>query len=283
VGIFAEGVAVAQIGEHTFDLARQYVDEVITVTTDEICAAIKDIFDDTRSICEPTGALGVAGQKKYVAREQCSERTLIAIDSGANVNFDRLRHIAERSEVGEKREAIIAARIPERPGSFRKFCAALGKRNITEFNYRYSDDNEAIVFAGIQTSSEGPGRAALLAELEEHLEEVIDLTDNEMAKLHIRYMVGGHAPATVTNEVVFRFEFPERPGALMKFLSKLGGRWNISMFHYRNHGAAYGRVLVGMQVPASEHEQVKAFLSEIGYNYWDETDNTAYRLFLGQV
>ncbi|WP_020682413.1 threonine ammonia-lyase, biosynthetic [Marinobacterium rhizophilum] len=283
VGIFAEGVAVAQIGEHTFDLARQYVDEVIKVTTDEICAAIKDIFDDTRSICEPSGALGVAGLKKYVAREQCSERTLIAIDSGANVNFDRLRHIAERSEVGEKREAIIAARIPERPGSFRKFCAALGKRNITEFNYRYSDDNEAIVFAGIQTSSEGPGRAALLTELQEHLEEVIDLTDNEMAKLHIRYMVGGHAPATVSNEVVFRFEFPERPGALMKFLSKLGGRWNISMFHYRNHGAAYGRVLVGMQVPASEHEQVKAFLGEIGYNYWDETDNTAYRLFLGQA
>nr|WP_067290964.1 threonine ammonia-lyase, biosynthetic [Marinobacterium profundum] len=281
VGIFAEGVAVAQIGQHTFDLARQYVDEVITVTTDEICAAIKDIFDDTRSICEPSGALGVAGLKKYVAREQCSERTLIAIDSGANVNFDRLRHIAERSEVGEKREAIIAARIPERPGSFRKFCAALGKRNITEFNYRYSDDKEAIVFAGIQTSPQGPGRAALLSELREHLDEVIDLTDNEMAKLHIRYMVGGHAPAAVNNEVVFRFEFPERPGALMKFLSKLGGRWNISMFHYRNHGAAYGRVLVGMQVPAEEHEQVKAFLTEIGYNFWDETDNTAYRLFLG--
>jgi threonine dehydratase len=281
VGIFAEGVAVAQIGQHTFDLARQYVDEVITVTTDEICAAIKDIFDDTRSICEPSGALGVAGLKKYVAREQCSERTLIAIDSGANVNFDRLRHIAERSEVGEKREAIIAARIPERPGSFRKFCAALGKRNITEFNYRYSDDQEAIVFAGIQTSPQGTGREALLSELREHLDEVIDLTDNEMAKLHIRYMVGGHAPAAVNNEVVFRFEFPERPGALMKFLSKLGGRWNISMFHYRNHGAAYGRVLVGMQVPAEEHGQVKDFLSEIGYNFWDETDNTAYRLFLG--
>ncbi|GGO87843.1 L-threonine dehydratase [Marinobacterium nitratireducens] len=282
VGIFAEGVAVAQIGEHTFDIARKYVDEVITVTADEICAAIKDIFDDTRSICEPSGALGVAGLKKFVARERCQDKTLIAIDSGANVNFDRLRHIAERSEVGEQREAIIAAKIPERPGSFRKFCSALGKRNITEFNYRYGDDNEAVVFAGVTISPGGHGREALLSELREHLEEVIDLTDNEMAKLHTRYMVGGHAPASVDNEVVFRFEFPERPGALMKFLSKLGGRWNISMFHYRNHGAAWGRVLVGMQVPPEEHEQVKSFLTEIGYSYWEETDNTAYQLFLGR-
>ncbi len=281
VGIFADGVAVAQIGENTFEIARQYVDEVITVNTDEICAAIKDIFDDTRSVCEPAGALGVAGLKKYVAREGCTGETLIAIDSGANVNFDRLRHIAERSELGENREAIIAAKIPERPGSFKKFCSALGKRNITEFNYRYSDDSDAIVFAGVQTKAAGCGREGLLQELRDQDYEVEDLTDNEIAKLHVRYMVGGHAPAQMADEVVYRFEFPERPGALMNFLSKLGGRWNISMFHYRNHGAAYGRVLVGMQVPEAERPDVIAFLEEIGYNYWDETANQAYKLFLG--
>ncbi len=281
VGIFADGVAVAQIGKNTFEICRDFVDEVITVTTDEICAAIKDIYDDTRSICEPAGALGVAGLKKYVAREKCEASTLIAIDSGANVNFDRLRHIAERSELGEKREAIIAAKIPEKPGSFKKFIAALGKRNITEFNYRYSDDKLAVVFAGIQIKPNNDGKEELLEELQEHLEEVVDLTDDETAKLHIRYMVGGHAPESVTNEVVYRFEFPERPGALMKFLSTLGGRWNISMFHYRNHGAAYGRVLVGMQVPKAERAQVKEFLHEIGYNFWEETNNPAYQLFLG--
>lgn len=281
VGLFADGVAVAQIGEHTWDVCKDCVDEVITVSTDEICAAIKDIFDDTRSVTEPAGALGVAGLKKYVAREGCSNKTLIAINSGANVNFDRLRHIAERSELGEQREAIIAAKIPERPGSFRQFCKVLGKRNITEFNYRYSNDDEAIVFAGIQIRPNHDGREELLAELNEHLDEVVDLTEDETAKLHVRYMVGGHAPASVKNEVVFRFEFPERPGALMKFLSTLGGRWNISMFHYRNHGAAYGRVLVGMQVPEEEHEQVASFLEEIGYTYYDETHNSAYKLFLG--
>ena len=281
VGIFADGVAVAQIGEHTFDIAQKYVDEVIKVNTDEICAAIKDIYDDTRSITEPSGALAVAGMKKYVEREQCSDQTLIAIDSGANVNFDRLRHIAERAELGEKREAIIAAKIPEKPGSFKKFCSALGKRNITEFNYRYSDDAQAVVFAGVQIQPNNDGKEELLSELRDHLEEVVDLTDDETSKLHVRYMVGGHAPSTVTNEVVYRFEFPERPGALMKFLSKLGGRWNISMFHYRNHGSAYGRVLVGMQVPEDEREQVTELLSDIGYNYWEETGNPAYQLFLG--
>ena len=280
VGIFADGVAVAQIGKNTFEICREYVDEVITITTDEICAAIKDIYDDTRSICEPAGALGVAGLKKYVAREKCQAKTLIAIDSGANVNFDRLRHIAERSELGEKREAIIAAKIPEKPGSFKKFITALGKRNITEFNYRYSDDKLAVVFAGIQIKPNNDGKEELLEELREHLEEVVDLTDDETAKLHVRYMVGGHAPESVSNEVVYRFEFPERPGALMKFLSTLGGRWNISMFHYRNHGAAYGRVLVGMQVPEAERDQVKEFLHEIGYNFWEETNNPAYKLFL---
>ncbi len=281
VGIFADGVAVATIGENTFELAQRYVDEVITVSTDEICAAIKDIYDDTRSICEPAGALGVAGMKKYVEREQCQDKTLIAIDSGANVNFDRLRHIAERSELGEKREAIIAARIPEQPGSFKKFCSALGKRNITEFNYRYSDDDNAIVFAGIQLKAGGDGREELVSELREKAYEVEDLSDNEIAKIHVRYMVGGHAPAALNDEVIYRFEFPERPGALINFLSKLGGKWNISMFHYRNHGAAYGRVLVGMQVPPAERDQVATFLEEIGYNYWEETDNTAYQLFLG--
>ncbi len=281
VGIFADGVAVATIGENTFEVAKKYVDEVITVSTDEICAAIKDIYDDTRSICEPAGALGVAGLKKYVARESVNAQTLIAIDSGANVNFDRLRHIAERSELGEKREAIIAARIPEKPGSFKKFCSALGKRNITEFNYRYSDDSNAIVFAGIQLKSGGDGRDELVSELREKSYEVEDLSENEIAKIHVRYMVGGHAPQTLDNEVIYRFEFPERPGALMNFLSKLGGKWNISMFHYRNHGAAYGRVLVGMQVPEAERDQVGTFLAEIGYNYWEETDNKAYQLFLG--
>jgi len=281
VGIFADGVAVAIIGENTFEVAKKYVDDVITVSTDEICAAIKDIYDDTRSICEPAGALGVAGMKKYVAREEISDKTLIAIDSGANVNFDRLRHIAERSELGEQREAIIAARIPEKPGSFKKFCSALGNRNITEFNYRYSDDSNAIVFAGIQLKAGGDGREEVINELRDQEYEVEDLSENEIAKIHVRYMVGGHAPAALKNEVIYRFEFPERPGALMNFLKKLGGKWNISMFHYRNHGAAYGRVLVGMQVPADERDQVGTFLEEIGYNYWEETDNKAYQLFLG--
>ncbi|WP_207061565.1 threonine ammonia-lyase, biosynthetic [Motiliproteus sp. SC1-56] len=280
VGIFADGVAVAQIGQNTFEICRQYVDEVITVSTDEICASIKDIFDDTRSITEPAGALALAGLKKYAVREGLSDKTLIAIDSGANVNFDRLRHVSERAELGEQREAIIAAKIPERPGSFKQFCQALGKRNITEFNYRFSDRDEAMVFAGVQIREGGEGRQELMETLRPHLDEVEDLTDNEIAKLHVRYMVGGHAPALLTNEVVYRFEFPERPGALMKFLNKIGGRWNISMFHYRNHGAAYGRVLVGMQVPPEEREQVEQFLREIGYHFSDETDNRAYQLFL---
>lgn len=281
VGIFADGVAVAQIGENTFDICQQYVDEVITVNTDEICAAIKDIFEDTRSITEPAGALAVAGLKKYVAREEATGETLIAIDSGANVNFDRLRHVAERAEIGENREAIIAVKIPERPGSFKQFCTDLGKRNITEFNYRYADDDDAQIFVGVQLRSGEDDRKELIDDLKSEAYKVIDLSDNEMAKLHVRYMVGGRAPAAVTNEILYRFEFPERPGALMNFLSKLGGRWNISMFHYRNHGAAYGRVLVGMQVPEEERPLVTQFLDDIGYNYWEETDNPAYKLFLG--
>ncbi|MBN3564318.1 threonine ammonia-lyase, biosynthetic [Aliamphritea spongicola] len=281
VGIFADGVAVAQVGQYTFEVAQKYVDEVITVSIDEICAAVKDIYDDTRSICEPSGALAVAGMKKFVEREQCTDSTMIAISSGANVNFDRLRHIAERSELGENREAIIAVKIPERPGSFKQFCSDLGKRNITEFNYRYANDEDAQIFVGVQLTPGPDARSELLSDLKGSDYKVIDLSDNEMAKLHVRYMVGGRAPASVDNEILYRFEFPERPGALMNFLSKLGGRWNISMFHYRNHGAAYGRVLVGLQVPADEHDKVSEFLDDIGYNYWEETDNPAYKLFLG--
>ena len=280
VGLFADGVAVAQIGQHTFDICKLHVDEVITVSTDEICAAIKDIYDDTRSITEPAGALGVAGIKKYVEMSGVSGHTLVAIDSGANVNFDRLRHVAERAELGEKREAIIAVTIPERPGSFKAFCEAIGKRQITEFNYRKHTSDEAHIFVGVQTHPDTDPRAALVQQLIEQGFPVIDLTDNELAKLHIRHMVGGHS-ARAHDEIVLRFEFPERPGALFNFLTKLGGRWNISMFHYRNHGAADGRVVAGLQVPEDERHLVPAALAKIGYPYWDESENPAYRLFLG--
>ena len=278
VGIFAEGVAVAQIGELTFELAQKYVDEVITVTTDELCAAIKDVYDDTRAITEPAGACALAGLKKYVQREQAQGQTLVAVASGANVNFDRLRHVAERAEIGEGREALIAAQIPEQPGSFKRFCKALGERNITEFNYRYADDEQAQVFVGVQLKTDDGGRAQLLHELLEHDIPARDLSDNEMAKTHIRYMVGGHAK--VDNEVVYRFTFPERPGALLKFLNKLGQPWNISMFHYRNHGSAFGRVLVAMQVPEADKSKLEGYLHELGYAFHEETQNPAYQLFL---
>lgn len=280
VGLFADGVAVTQIGKHTFDICRYHVDEVITVSTDEICAAMKDIYDDTRSITEPAGALAVAGIKKYVERTGIVGENLVAIDSGANVNFDRLRHVAERAELGEQREAIIAVTIPEKPGSFKQFCEAVGKRQITEFNYRYHTDGTAHIFVGVQTHPELDPRAALVESLREQGFPVLDLTENELAKLHIRHMVGGHADA-VTSERVFRFEFPERPGALFNFLNKLGGRWNISMFHYRNHGAADGRVLAALQIPAEEQSLLAEALDKIGYPYWDETENPAYQLFLG--
>ncbi|TLX57969.1 threonine ammonia-lyase, biosynthetic [Stutzerimonas nosocomialis] len=280
VGLFADGVAVAQIGQHTFDICKDHVDEVITVSTDEICAAIKDIYDDTRSITEPAGALAVAGMKKYVERDGVSGQVLVGIDSGANVNFDRLRHVAERAELGERREAIIAVTIPEQPGSFKAFCEAIGKRQITEFNYRYHTDKEAHIFVGVQTHPENDPRVALVEKLRSQGFPVQDLTDNELAKLHIRHMVGGHA-ARVSEEMVLRFEFPERPGALFNFLDKLGGRWNITLFHYRNHGAADGRVVAALQVPDDERHLVPAALDAIGYPYWDESDNPAYRLFLG--
>ncbi len=280
VGIFADGVAVAQIGQETFRVLKSTVDEVITANTDEMCAAIKDIFEDTRSIAEPAGALALAGLKKYIEKYGCEGQTLIAVDSGANTNFDRLRYISERTEIGEKREAILAVTLPEKPGTYRQFLRDIQKRNITEFNYRYSSDAEAHVFVGVQVSTDPNERHQLVSDLREKGYAVLDLTENEMAKLHIRHMVGGHAPQ-VGNELVYRFEFPERPGALFNFLNQLAGRWNISMFHYRNHGSAYGRVLVGMQVPKQEKGEVKAFLEELNYPYWDETDNEVYRLFLG--
>ncbi|BFM13986.1 threonine ammonia-lyase, biosynthetic [Maricurvus nonylphenolicus] len=283
VGIFADGVAVAQIGKETFRVMKDTIDGVITANTDEICAAIKDIFEDTRSIAEPAGALSLAGLKKYIAENNCEGQTLVAIDSGANTNFDRLRYISERTEIGEKREAILAVTIPEKPGAYKKFCQALGKRNITEFNYRYADEKDAQIFVGVQVSPDSAkgtnGREELIAQLTDKGYSVVDMTDNEMAKLHIRHLVGGHAP-NIDDEVVYRFEFPERPGALFTFLTQLAGRWNISLFHYRNHGSAYGRVLVGMQVPKGDRSEVKSFLDELGYPYWNETDNEAYQFFL---
>jgi threonine dehydratase len=282
VGIFADGVAVRTVGQETLRLAQRFVDEMILVSNDEICAAIKDIFEDTRSIMEPAGALAVAGIKKYREREGRTDapRELIAIASGANMNFDRLRHVSERAEIGERREAILAVTIPERPGSFRAFCAIVGNHNITEFNYRYADPARAHVFVGIQLQQPASIDVnALLAALRENGYEAVDMTDNEMAKLHIRHLVGGRAP-NATDEIVYRFEFPERPGALMDFLNKMGERWNISLFHYRNHGADYGRVLIGIQVPAAEKSTFQAYLQQLGYDYIEETANPAYRLFL---
>lgn len=278
VGIFADGVAVRQIGKETFRIARQVVDEVVLVGTDEICAAIKDVFDDTRTLAEPAGALSIAGLKKYAQREGLSNKSLIAIESGANINFDRLRHVAERAELGERREALLAVEIPEEPGSFLQFCRAIGKRSITEFNYRYADTQRAHVFAGVELSEGDSERTDLVMHLRDAGYPVIDMTDNETAKLHIRYMVGGHAPG-VDNESLFRFQFPERPGALSSFLSEMGKRWNISLFHYRNHGAAYGRVLMGIQIEPGEKQAFRGFLRELGYPWEEETDNLAYRLF----
>ena len=279
VGLFADGVAVKQVGQETFRLCRELVDEVILVDTDAICAAIKDVFEDTRSILEPAGALAIAGVKLYAAREKLKGQTLVAIASGANMNFDRLRFVAERAEIGEKREAILAVSIPETPGSFRKFCALLGKRNITEFNYRYADSKEAHVFVGVQVKDQSE-ISKLVSALGKNKLRTQNFTDNEMAKLHVRHLVGGHAPG-IKDEIMFRFEFPERPGALMNFLNSMNHSWNISLFHYRNHGADYGRVLVGMQVPHHDKKALRTFLDKLGYRYWDESDNPAYRLFLG--
>jgi threonine dehydratase len=280
VGLFADGVAVRLIGKETFRVARQRVDEVVLVSTDEICAAIKDIFDDTRGIAEPAGALAVAGLKRYVETHRLTGAHLIAVESGANINFDRLRHVAERAELGERREALLAVEIPERPGSFLAFCRALGKRQITEFNYRYAQSERAQVFVGVELGRGDEERQELIARLTEKGLGVLDMTENETAKLHIRFMVGGHARG-VDDELLIRFEFPERPGALLSFLSGLGKRWNISLFHYRNHGAAYGRVLMGVQVAPAQRPEFRALLDGLGYPHWEETDNPAYRLFAG--
>jgi threonine dehydratase len=280
VGLFADGVAVKQIGEETFRIARQTVDQTITVSTDEICAAIKDIFEDTRSVAEPAGALAVAGLKKYVEQQALSHQTLIAIDSGANMNFDRLRYVAERTLVGEHREILLAVSIPEVPGSFLKFCKMLGKRSITEFNYRYFDSSMAQVFVGISSSGVESDRQQLIDQLDKEGFGVTDMTFNELSKDHIRYMVGGHAPCEL-KESVYSLQFPERPGALLKFLSSLGSQWNISLFHYRNHGAAFGKVLIGMQIGDTERIAFEKCLNELGLVFHDETANTAYKLFVG--
>jgi threonine dehydratase len=280
VGIFADGVAVRRVGEEPFRLAKQYVDEIVLVTTNQICAAIQDIFEDTRSIAEPAGALAVAGIKKYVAREACSGRTLIAINGGANMNFDRLRYVAERADLGAQREALLAVEIPEAPGSFLRFCELLGSHSVTEFNYRYRNAEAAQIFVGLSLTSGKSERAALIKIIGDAGFAVRDMTDNEMAKLHVRYMVGGQAGG-LTHERLYRFEFPERPGALLKFLRAIGSNWNISLFHYRNHGSDHGRVLAGIQIPPATHTDFCLHLNELQYAYTEETDNQAYKIFLG--
>jgi threonine dehydratase len=280
VGLFADGVAVKQVGKETFRICRELVDDMITVDTDAICAALKDVFEDTRAVLEPAGALSVAGVKSWCERHRPKGRTFAAIACGANMNFDRLRFVAERAELGEAREAIFAVTIPERPGSFREFCQLLGKRSVTEFNYRYADPRIAHIFVGVEVADRHE-TAALLRAMHTRRIEAYDLSDNEMAKLHVRHLVGGHAPAA-ENEILYRFEFPERPGALMRFLNSMSRGWNISLFHYRNHGADHGRVLVGMQVPPSDHAKFRGFLRRLGYYGVDETANPAYRMFLGR-
>ncbi|MFO1281154.1 MAG: threonine ammonia-lyase, biosynthetic [Burkholderiales bacterium] len=280
VGLFADGVAVKRVGKETFRLARQVVDEIVRVDTDATCAALKDVFEDTRSILEPAGALAIAGLKAWVERHRTRDRTYVAVACGANMNFDRLRFVAERAELGERREAVLAVTIPERPGSFREFCSLLGKRSVTEFNYRYADPKVAHLFVGVEVADRHE-KDRLLADLRRHRIDAVDLSDNEMAKLHVRHLVGGHAPDAV-NEILYRFEFPERPGALMRFLESMSSGWNISLFHYRNHGADYGRVLVGMQVPPEDKAAFRSFLGRLGYDHADETANPAYRMFLGR-
>ena len=279
VGIFADGVAVREVGALTFPIVQSLVDDIVRVTNDEICAAIKDIFDDTRSVMEPAGALAVAGLRSWVERTGTTNARLAAVLSGANMNFDRLRFVAERAELGESREALFGVTIPERPGAFREFCAAIGRRVVTEFNYRLSGRDQAHIFVGIATGSKQDA-TNLASLLNETGYLTVNLTDNELAKLHVRHMVGGRS-RDVENEHVFRFEFPERPGALMDFLDKLGGRWNISLFHYRNHGADFGRVLAAFEVPPAERGGFESFLEGLGYQYQREAQNVAYDMFLG--
>ena len=280
VGIFADGVAVRRVGEETFRLATQYVDEVITVTTDEICAGIQDIFEENRTIVEPAGALSVAGIKRYIAREQCRDRSFIAINCGANMNFDRLRHVAERADIGGQREALLAVEIPEQKGSFLRFCEVLGRRGVTEFNYRYAEGKAAHLFVGLALSAGRREKEAVLETFKSAGYPVVDMSDNEMAKLHVRYMVGGRSGG-LAHERLFRFEFPERPGALLKFLHAIGAQWNITLFHYRNHGSDYGRVLAGIQVPPGDSVDFDLHVRELKFVYAEETANPAYRMFLG--
>lgn len=278
VGVFADGVAVKQVGKETFRLCQQYVDEIILVDTDEICAAIKDVFEDTRSVLEPAGALSIAGLKSFVEREKCVDLNLIAIASGANMNFDRLRYVSERAEIGEYREAVFAVTIPEEPGSFRKLIQLIGDCSVTEFNYRYAGPPKAHVFVGLSVSDR-EGAQEALRRFQDAGYEALNLSENEVAKLHLRHLVGGKASG-LTDELIFRFEFPERPGALMKFLMALRPDWNICLFHYRNHGTDVGRVLVGLQVPEREREELKVSIENLGYAAVEETDNVAYQLFL---
>ncbi len=278
VGLFSDGTAVKLVGEETFRLCAEYLDGVVTVDTDALCAAIKDVFQDTRSVLEPAGALAVAGAKRYAEREGIENQTLIAVTSGANVNFDRMRFVAERAEVGEAREAVFGVTIPEERGSFRRFCALVSDRNLTEFNYRIADAQSAHFFVGMQIKRRGES-AEIAANFESHGFRTIDLTHDELSKEHIRYMVGGRSPLAL-DERLFRFEFPERPGALMKFLSAMAPDWNISLFHYRNQGADYSSILVGLQVPQADRAAFDHFLSTLGYPYIEEGSNLAYRLFL---
>ena len=278
VGLFSDTTAVRLVGKETFRLCRRYVDEVVKVDTDALCAAIKDVFQETRSILEPAGALGVAGAKAYAERTPLAGRTVAAITCGANMNFDRLRFVAERAEVGEKREAVFAVTIPEERGSFRQLCTLVGQRNVTEFNYRIADNTAAHVFVGVQLAR--PGDAAVLARsFEKAGFSTLDLTDDELAKQHLRHMVGGRA-TLAAHERLYRFEFPERPGALMRFLASMSPSWNISLFHYRNQGSDHGQVLVGLQVPPRDQAALRRFLATLGYRHWDESQNLAYKLFL---
>lgn len=279
VGLFADGVAVRQAGTETFRICRDHLDGYVQVTTDEICAAIKDIFDDTRAVAEPAGAVALAGLKRHAERHGAGRHAMIAVNSGANLNFDRLRHVAERAEIGEGREALLGVTIPERPGSYRRFIEVLGKRSITEFNYRFSDPAAAQIFVGVQLSEGEEEKRRIIALLSEEGYPVRDMSDNEMAKLHVRYMVGGRVPG-LRDERLFRFQFPERPGALLRFLRGLAGGWNITLFHYRNHGADYGRVLCGIQVPEADLPRLREALDGLGYPHWDETANPAYAMFL---
>jgi len=282
VGIFADGVAVKRVSEETFRIALEVVDEIVLVDTDEICAAIKDVFEDSRVVLEPAGALAVAGLKRYTETTGDVGKTFVTLNGGANINFDRLRHISERAELGEHREALLAVELPEQPGAFLQFCGALGARNVTEFNYRYAQEETARVFVGVGLRHGRDEAETLIAKLTDESYGVTDLSDNELAKLHVRHMVGGRV-AALEGELLYRFEFPERPGALLGFLQAVGNRWNISLFHYRNHGSDYGRVLAGIQVPAADRAALSTHLDGLGYAYWNETENPAYRLFLGSA